>query len=108
MIVTFLYRVKGDATRYYGKYIGKCPSTYEEGMDRALAEIMFPFFQHTYPDSITDLYDLLIGVISVERDGQDYFSEHEKDIFDLLYCNWSNQPVEIHLNGKHSKWTPVV
>ena len=106
MIATFLYRIKDDNTRYYGKYIGKCPSTYEEGMDRALADILFPFLQHIYPDRLMDPYDLSIGVISVERNGQDYYSEHEKAIFDLLYCNWSNQPIEVILYGKDYKWIP--
>lgn len=105
MIATFLYRMKGDSSKYYGKYIGKCPTTYEEGMDRALANIMFPFFQHTYSDRMKDLCDLSIGVLSVDRMGKDYYSEHEKDVFDLVYCNWTNQAVEIHLHGDLSKWT---
>jgi hypothetical protein len=32
--------------------------------------------------------------------GCDYFSEDEKMVFDVLYCNWSNQAVELFIDGK--------
>ena len=102
MITTFLYRIKGDPERYYGKYVGKCALPYEEGLDKSMVEILFPFFHQIYPDRVMELSDLSIGILSVERDGQDYYSEEEKYIFDLLYCNWSNQPTEIYLHGKGS------
>ncbi len=103
MIVTFLFRIKGDSNRYYGKYIGKCPEEYTEGLDRCLAEQLFPFFQGAEPERIMDHEDLSVGVLSAERDVKDYFSEHEKDIFDLVYCNWSNQPIEVYWKGSAVK-----
>ena len=92
MIATFLYRIKGSSQRRYGKCIGKCP-VYEEGLDRALAEILLPVFQPKY--GITDSSDLLIGVLSVDRNTEDYFSEEEKHVFDMLYCQWPLMPVEV-------------
>jgi hypothetical protein len=98
MIVTFLYRIKGSSQRGYGKYIGKCP-VYEEGLDRALAELLLPLFRQQYDLIVTDVYDLSIGVLSVDRDAKDYYSEEEKDVFDLLYCQWSTMPTEIFFAG---------
>jgi hypothetical protein len=92
MIATFFYRIKGSSQRKYGKYIGKCP-VYEEGLDRALAEILLPVFQPKY--GITDSSDILIGVLSVDRNTEDYFSEEEKHVFDMLYCQWQLTPVEV-------------
>lgn len=101
MIVTFLYRIKNeDNSRQYGKYIGKCPILYEEGLDRGLAELLFPLFSQLLPHSITDPSDIAIGVLSVDRESTHYYSEHEKNVFDLLYCNWSNLPSEIYFKGK--------
>jgi|LauGreDrversion4_2_1035121.scaffolds.fasta_scaffold05298_11 hypothetical protein len=105
MIVTFLFRIKGDTGRYYGKYIGKCPEEYSEGLDRSLAELLFPFFQAIEPERIMDDTNLSVGVLSAERDVKDYFSEYERDIFDLVYCNWSNQPIEVYWKGSLTKWS---
>jgi len=44
--------------------------------------------------------DLQIGILSHHRDGSDFFSEEEKNVFDLLYCKWSNQPRELFIGGK--------
>jgi hypothetical protein len=85
MIVTFLYRVREDPTLHYGKYIGPCPA-YEEGLDRALLEIMTPLFQRFYGEVV-----IRFGVLSVDREVKDYYSEEEKHVFDVLYCKW---PVE--------------
>jgi hypothetical protein len=106
MIITFLFRLKGDTTRYYGKYIGKCAEEYAEGLDCLLAELLSPFFQAMEPEHIIDSSDLSIGILSAERNVKDYFSEHESEIFDLLYCNWSNQPVEVYWKGALAKWSP--
>ena len=101
MIVTFLYRIKEVPERFYGKYIGKCP-VYEEGLDRALVEIFLPLFRKEYP-SVSDEADVSLGVLSVDRDAKDYYSEEEKAVFDLLYCNWSTLPVEAFLQGRPVK-----
>ena len=92
MIATFLYRIKGSSQRKYGKYIGKCP-VYEEGLDRALAEILYPVLQTKY--DVTEVSDLFIGVLSVDRNTEDYFSEEEKHVFDMLYCQWPLMPAEV-------------
>ena len=99
MIVTFLYQVQGVTGRSYGKYIGKLPS-YEEGLDRAVAEVLFPLFQQVYPSKVPDVETILVGVLFVDRDAKDYYSEGEKDIFDVLFCQWSTQPAEVFLEGK--------
>jgi hypothetical protein len=50
----------------------------------------------------------MIGIMSYQRLGSDYFSEDEKFTFDLLYCNWSNQTVEVFFDGKPYKIEPLV
>lgn len=99
MIVTFLYRIKtGEVVdRYFGKYIGRIVS-YEEGLDRCLVDTLYSLFQHLYP-SIQDPMDISIGVLSVDRESKDYYSEEEKDIFDLLYCEWPVSPREVFFKG---------
>lgn len=97
MILTFLYRVPGKAERYFGKYIGKCPDRYEEGLDRVLADLLFPLFRVVY--GVSDVAEISIGILFAERNAFDYYSEEEKDTFDVLYCNWSNQPAEVFING---------
>lgn len=98
MILTFLYRIHGVTGRSYGKYIGKAPS-YEEGLDRGLAEILFPLFNQRYPSHVKESSDISIGILFVDREAKDYYSEEEKDVFDLLYCHWAMGPVEAFLEG---------
>lgn len=93
MIVTFLYRITGSSNRYYGKYIGYLSENYTEGLDHELRMIIEPSLLTYYHLSHSD--DIKIGILSCQRNSNDYFSEDEKQVFDLLYCNWSNQPVEI-------------
>ena len=97
MMISFLYRVKGSADRFYGKYIGKCP-LYEEGLDRALASLLFPFLSSAHP-ALVDESDLWVGVLSTDREMKDYYSEEEKGVFDLLFCQWSPTQVEVFLQG---------
>jgi hypothetical protein len=99
MIITFLYRIQGVTERSYGKYIGKAP-IYEEGLDRGLVELLFPLFQHVYPSFATDTSDVSIGVLFVDREAKDYYSEEEKNVFDLLYCQWPAMPVEVFVKGQ--------
>jgi hypothetical protein len=101
MIVTFLYRIKGSSQRGYGKYIGKCPA-YEEGLDQALIELFFDVFQKQYPN-VTDSSDISLGILSIDRNAKDYFSEEEKDVFDLLYCKWATMPTEVFFFGNPVK-----
>lgn len=98
MIITFLFRIKYGETRYYGKYIGYASDDYDEGLDIELRSQLFPVLKKYY--GLDEESDLQIGVLSHNRDGYDYFSEEEKNVFDLLYCNWSNQPRELFICGK--------
>ena len=95
MIIVFFYRIADRL--YHGKYIGYVSYDYEEGLDIELRALCFPIWKHTH--GIKDPEEVCVGIISHYRDGHDYFSENEKHIFDLLYCNWSNQPVEVFVNG---------
>ena len=101
MIITFLYRFTGSTVRYYGKYIGRISDDYEEGLDRVLAEILFPVFQSTY--HVSSVEEVHIGIIDSQRNPVDYASEHEKEVFDLLFCQWSNQPHELWIHGTPQK-----
>lgn len=98
MIVTFLYRIKGISGRCYGKYIGR-PLSYEEGLDRAIAvEVLLPLFQTVYPQKVLEGEDICVGILFVDRVAQDYYSEEEKGVFDLLYCHWPSE-TEVFVEG---------
>ena len=94
MIIVFMYRIQGILR--HGKYIGYVSDDYEEGLDRELVHILYPVLQSVYPISSKDEVGMVI--LSAQRDGYDYFSDQEKDIVDLLYCNWSNQEPEIFVH----------
>lgn len=98
MIITFIYKIKNDNNTYYGKYLGYMSDDYEEGLDIELLSKIFHVLKEGYNVETCD--DVNIGVLGFNRDTYDYFSEKEANIFDLLYCNWSNQPKEIYLNKK--------
>jgi hypothetical protein len=91
-----MYRI--DGATYYGKYIGYMSDKYEEGLDVELLTDCYPILRHAY--GLSNDTEISFGVISYQRSDTDYFSEHEKDMFDLLYCKWSNQPVDIFVKGK--------
>ena len=93
MIVTFLYRV-GDGPRKYGKYIGYLSDNYEEGMDKELESVIWPLLGAGNRD------DFHIGILYYSREAYEYFSEDERLVFDFLYCNWSNEPKELFIDGK--------
>lgn len=103
MIITFIYKINNSSTfdnskKYYGKYIGYMSDDYEEGLDKELTHKLYDLFKKYY--SINNIDDIVIGVIGFNRDTYDYFSENEANIFDILYCDWSNQEPEIYLDGK--------
>lgn len=97
MIVTFIYKIK-NSEKYYGKYIGYLSDDYEEGLDIELTQKLYNIFEKYYFANSLD--DIVVGVIGFNRDTYDYFSDNESNIFDLLYCNWSNQNPELYINGK--------
>lgn len=100
-IITFIYRNNNSSIRYYGKYIGYVADNYEEGLDRELASIIYDILKDKL--NIVNKNDLIIGILSVQRDQYEYFSEEESKVFDLLYCKWSNQDPEIYISGHKMK-----
>ena len=103
MIITFLYRIL-DST-HYGKYIGAVSDDYEEGLDIELRSILYPLIADHY--FLEDPNELRIGILSAQRNGSDYYSEEEKNVFDLLYCNWSNQKGELFLHTIKKNWQMI-
>jgi len=97
MIVTFIFSIKGQKEKMYGKYIGQISDDYEEGLDHEILYIIRPLLEKHFGLNESD--SITIGIISHHRDGYDYFSEKEKDIFDLLYCDWSNQRPDLFIHG---------
>ena len=95
MIITFFYRI-GEKL-YHGKYIGYMPTDYEEGLDIEVLNKFYPIWKQVY--SLQDTADVCVAILSYQRNGNDYFSENEKYIFDTLYCNWTTQFVEIFIHG---------
>lgn len=98
MIITFIYKFKGDNQKYYGKYIGYMSDQYEEGLDKELANTLYSIFEKHY--SITSMDDVVIGILGAYRETSDYFSENESNIFDLLWCDWTIGEPELYLDGK--------
>ena len=98
MIITFVFRVKYGEMRSYGKYLGAVSDDYEEGLDIELRNTLFPVLKKYY--GLEQESDLQLGIVSHHRNGSDYFSEEEKNVFDVLYCKWSNQPCELFISGK--------
>jgi hypothetical protein len=96
MIISFFYRI-GEKL-YHGKYIGHMPVDYEEGLDIEVLNKCYPIWKKAY--SLQDTSDVCVAILSHQRSGHDYFSENEKHIFDTLYYNWTNQSVEIFIEGK--------
>ena len=81
---------------HYGKYIGAVSDDYEEGLDIELRSIVYPLIADHY--FLEDPSELRIGILTAQRNGSDYYSEEEKNVFDLLYCKWSNQREELFLH----------
>lgn len=98
MIVTFLYRV-GDGPRKYGKYIGYLSDNYEEGMDKELESIIWPLLRDAGNAAHAEQASFHIGILYYSREAYEYFSEDERLVFDFLYCNWSNEPKELFIDG---------
>lgn len=97
MIVTFIFNIKKQKDMMYGKYIGHISNHYEEGLDHQILLIIRPIVEKHFNLNGSD--PITIGIIGYNRDGYDYFSEKEKDIFNLLYCDWSHQQPDIFIHG---------
>lgn len=96
MIVTFLYHV-GNLT-HYGKYIGYVSETYEDGLDIEIQRIVYPYVKDYY--QLTNLSELKIGIMSYQSESYTYFSSEESKVFQLLFCNFSNENKELYLHGQ--------
>lgn len=97
MIVTFIYKIGQDTTKYYGKYIGYVSEEYEEGLDKEIQDKLYTIFEREY--GIKNIEDILVGILGFSKGTSDFFSENESNIFDILYCNWPKQQPEIYLKG---------
>ena len=99
MIVTFIYKNKNSNTKYYGKFIGYITNDYIEGLDKEMSYLIYDIVKEYL--NLQNEEDLIVGIIGFSRgETNDYFSENESQIFDLLCCNWSKNSKEIYLNGK--------
>lgn len=99
MIISFIYTIQKCNTVFYGKYVGFVTDNYEEGLDVELLKIIYPILQKYY--DLKDESDVTLGILTYNRkDGVDYFSENEKNVFTMLYCKWSGQSPELFMNGK--------
>jgi len=95
MIVVFFYKINGQ--RYYGKYIGYVSDGYEYGLDIEIRSIFYPIWKNVY--SLSSEEEVCVGIVSDRREGSDYYSEQERNVFDTIYCNWTMEPPEIYVNG---------
>lgn len=95
MIVTFLYRVN-DLT-YYGKYIGYLSNDYEDGLDIEIQSIIYPYLKNHY--QLTHETQLHIGILFYTSESYAYFSSEERNVFQFLLYNFSNDNKELYLHG---------
>ena len=95
MIVTFLYSI-GNST-YYGKYIGYVTDNYEDGLDIEIQRIIYPYVKTYY--QLRNQSDLKIGILFYQRDSYAYFTPDECKVFQLLFCNFTNENKELYLHG---------
>lgn len=80
--VTFIYKING--VMMHGKYIGYISDDYSEGLDKEILNIISSYFIDVY-----DNYDIQIGITGV-IDTDHFFSDDEKNVFDLLYIEHPN------------------
>lgn len=95
MIVTFLYRI-GEVTRY-GKYIGYISDKYEEGLDIEIQTILYPYIKTYY--HLTNPQEFMVGIMSYQRASYQYFSPEERNVFQLIFCNFNNENKELYIHG---------
>ena len=93
MIVTFIYKLPNDMI-YYGKYIGYITDNYEYGLDLEIKTLIYPIIKKKYNINKSELY---VGILSSDRKNYEFFSIHEKNIFNILYNEAENK---IYFNGE--------
>jgi len=95
MIVTFLYSIGNSM--HYGKYIGFVPDNYEDGLDIEIQRIIYPYVKDYY--QLRSQSDVKIGILFYQRDSYAYFTPDESNVFQLLFCNFTNENKELYLHG---------
>jgi hypothetical protein len=91
MLVTFIFKLPNDNTKYFGKLIADLSDDYDEGLDREIKEIVFSKVPSVNKNKVK------IGILSCERKNWEYFSKDERYVFDLLYIEHRDHH-EIYIN----------
>ncbi len=87
MIVTFIYKVKGNSQTYFGKYVGYISGSYENGLNNEIKKIIYPIIKTKH-----NIYssDLCVGIL-YSLNGGFYDCVNEQDIFNLLIIEEINK-----------------
>jgi len=91
MLVTFIFKLPNDNTKYFGKLIADLSDDYDEGLDQEIKEIVFSKVPSV------NKHKVKIGILSCERRNLEFFSKDERSVFDLLYIEHRDHH-EIYIN----------
>ena len=91
MLVTFIFKLPNDNTKYFGKLIANLSDDYDKGLDQEIRNIVFSKVPSVNKNKVK------IGILSCERENSEYFSKDERYVFDLLYIE-HNDHHELYIN----------
>jgi hypothetical protein len=91
MLVTFIFKLPNDNTKYFGKLIAYISDDYGESLDEEIRNIVFSKVPSVNKDKVK------IGILSCERRNLEFFSKDERYVFDLLYIEHRDHH-EIYIN----------
>ena len=96
MTVTFIYKLYNENTVYFGKYIATVTDDYNVSLDHEIKSLIYPILKIEYKN--LEKSDLQVGILFNLRQDYDYYSENEKNVFNLWYYE-SRKETKIFLDG---------
>ena len=94
-IIVFIYKIKNDTQKYYGKYITDYISDDHEGLDTEIQPTLLHFFNsYRYQTKNPDYKsaDITVGIVSFSKDSyMNYSSMTEVECFDFYYISFTNR-----------------
>ena len=93
--IVFLYKIKNDAQRYYGKYITDYISDDHEGLDIEIQPTLLHFLNmyRTYnKEAELQSTNVIVGIVSFSKDSyMNHSSTIEVSCFDFYYNSFRNR-----------------
>jgi hypothetical protein len=102
--ISFIYKIIGDNTRYYGKYCFHYISDDHEGLDLEVKTILkCGLNSHRVKNGLPKLKskDICIGVLSFSRNEYipTYSTEEEIKCFDFYCLSYNNETIKYYIGG---------